>query len=76
MLQIGLEQREAVHYASCKGDRGSALVAVMKIRMLVMQAIGQGPASTHYGNNERRSHGFYGVTAPVKGVTARCHSEE
>lgn len=57
-------------------DRGSAVAAVMKIPVVVMQAIGQEPASTHYGNNERLSHRFYRVTAPVKGVTVRFHFEE
>ena len=41
-----------------------------EVPVVVMQAIGKGPASTHYGNNVTMPPGRYKVTVAVNGQTA------
>jgi hypothetical protein len=42
----------------------------IEVPVVVMQAIGKGPASTHYGNNVTMPAGRYKVTVSVNGQTA------
>lgn len=49
-------------------DHGSPIGAATEVPVVVMEVIGKGPASTHYGNNVRLSPGHYRVTATVNGV--------
>jgi hypothetical protein len=42
----------------------------IEVPVVVMQAIGKGPASTHYGNNVTMPAGRYKVTVSVNGKTA------
>jgi len=41
-----------------------------EVAVVVMQAIGKGPASTHYGNNVTMPAGHYSVTVTVNGEKA------
>jgi hypothetical protein len=50
--------------------KGHAAGAPTEVPVVVMQAIGKGPASTHYGNNVTMSPGRYKVTVAVNGKTA------
>jgi hypothetical protein len=52
------------------GRRGNPTGAPVEVPVIVMQAIGKGPASTHYGNNVTMPAGRYLVTATVNGQTA------
>jgi hypothetical protein len=45
------------------------------VPVVVMQAIGGGPASTHYGNNVHMPAGAYAVTATVNGTAATFQIE-
>ncbi len=47
--------------------RGSPEGAAVEVPVVVMQAIGKGPASTHYGNNVTMPAGRYQVTVTVDG---------
>lgn len=60
---------------SFRKDNGSGRPAgsVVRVPVVVMQAIGGGPASTHYGNNVRMGTGSYTVTAAVNGTPAIFH---
>jgi hypothetical protein len=58
-----------MHFASL--DRKSNLGgAPIEVPVVVMQAIGKGPSSTHYGNNVTMPAGRYKVTVSVNGQTA------
>jgi hypothetical protein len=50
--------------------RGSPEGAAVEVPVVVMQAIGKGPASTHYGNNVTMPAGRYRVTVTVNGKKA------
>jgi hypothetical protein len=50
--------------------KGHAAGAPTEVPVVVMQAIGKGPASTHYGNNVTMPPGHYQVTVAVNGKTA------
>jgi hypothetical protein len=50
--------------------KGHAAGAPTEVPVVVMQAIGKGPASTHYGNNVTMPPGRYKVTVAVNGKTA------
>ena len=51
-------------------DKGSPAGAPVEVPVVVMQAIGKGPSSTHYGNNVTMPAGRYQVTVTVNGKTA------
>ena len=50
--------------------KGKYVGAPIEVPVVVMQAIGQGPSSTHYGNNVTMPAGRYKVTVTVNGMTA------
>lgn len=50
--------------------KGQPTGAPVEVPVVVMQAIGKGPASTHYGNNVTMPAGRYQVTVTVNGKTA------
>ena len=50
--------------------KGSASEAPVVVPVVVMQMIGKGPASTHYGNNVTMPAGRYRVIVTVNGKTA------
>ena len=45
----------------------------IEVPVVVMQAIGKGPSSTHYGNNVRMPPGRYKVTVSINGHAAIFH---
>jgi len=47
--------------------KGSPTGGAIAVPVVVMQAIGKGPASTHYGNNVTMPAGRYKVTVSVNG---------
>lgn len=49
-------------------DKTAGAAAVVPV--VIMQAIGKGPASTHYGNNVTMPAGRYRVTVTVNGSNA------
>ena len=55
-------------FASMNGKGGPA-GAPVDVPVVVMQAIGKGPSSTHYGNNVTMPAGRYQVTVTVNGKT-------
>jgi hypothetical protein len=50
-------------------DKGKAVGASVEVPVVIMQAIGKGPLSTHYGNNVTMPAGRYQVTAAANGET-------
>ena len=50
--------------------KGKYVGAPIEVPVVVMQAIGQGPSSTHYGNNVTMPAGRYKITVTVNGMTA------
>ena len=50
--------------------KGNYVGAPIEVPVVVMQAIGKGPSSTHYGNNVTMPAGRYRVTVTVNGLTA------
>jgi hypothetical protein len=48
------------------GD-GPSTAAAVEVPVVVMQAIGKGPSSTHYGNNVSMPAGRYDVTVTING---------
>jgi hypothetical protein len=56
-------------FASLDRKRSPA-AGQIEVPVVVMQAIGKGPASTHYGNNVTMPAGRYKVTVGVNGKTA------
>ncbi len=50
--------------------KGKPSGAPVEVPVVVMQAIGKGPASTHYGNNVTMAAGPYDVTVTVNGKKA------
>jgi hypothetical protein len=50
--------------------KGTPAGAQVEVPVVVMQAIGKGPASTHYGNNVTMPAGRYQVTVFVNGEKA------
>ena len=48
-------------------DKGRPNVAAVDVPVVVMQAIGKGPQSTHYGNNVVMPNGTYSITVTVNG---------
>jgi hypothetical protein len=52
------------------GARGSSAGELVDVPVVVMQAIGQGPSSTHYGNNVTLPAGPYRVTVSINGQSA------
>ncbi|HET6461996.1 MAG TPA: hypothetical protein VFG29_14540, partial [Syntrophales bacterium] len=48
-------------------DKGKPSGAVVDVPIVVMQAIGKGPQSTHYGNNVVMRNGIYSITVKVNG---------
>lgn len=50
-------------------SKGSPAGAPVDVPVVVMQAIGKGPSSTHYGNNVTMRAGRYQVTVTVNGKT-------
>jgi len=48
-------------------NKGKPNGAVVDVPVVVMQAIGQGPQSTHYGNNVVMPNGIYSVAVTVNG---------
>ena len=51
-------------------SKGSPAGAQVEVPVVVMQVIGKGPSSTHYGNNVTMPAGQYRVTVIVNGKTA------
>jgi hypothetical protein len=58
----------SLSFASLDGKRSPA-GGQIEVPVVVMQAIGKGPASTHYGNNVTMPAGRYKVTVSVNGKT-------
>ena len=50
--------------------KGNPAGTPTEVAVVVMQAIGKGPASTHYGNNVNMAAGHYNVTVTVNGEKA------
>ena len=50
--------------------KGNPAGTPIEVPVVVMQAIGKGPSSTHYGNNVTMPAGRYKVTVSVNGQTA------
>jgi hypothetical protein len=50
--------------------RGKSAGPSVEVPVVIMQAIGSGPKSTHYGNNVVMPAGTYHVTATVNGNKA------
>ena len=50
--------------------KGNPAGTPTEVAVVVMQAIGKGPASTHYGNNVTMPAGHYDVTVTVNGKKA------
>lgn len=48
-------------------DKGKPSGTVADVPIVVMQAIGKGPQSTHYGNNVVMPNGTYSIAAMVNG---------
>jgi hypothetical protein len=48
-------------------DKGKPNGAVVDVPVVVMQAIGKGPQSTHYGNNVVMPNGTYSIVVTVNG---------
>ena len=48
-------------------NKGLPNGAVVDVPVVVMQAIGQGPKSTHYGNNVEMPNGAYTIAVTVNG---------
>ena len=48
-------------------DKGRPNGAVVDVPVVVMQAIGKGPQSTHYGNNVAMPNGTYSIAVTVNG---------
>jgi hypothetical protein len=48
-------------------DKGKPHGAVVDVPVVVMQAIGRGPQSTHYGNNVVMPDGTYAIAVTVNG---------
>jgi len=48
-------------------DKGRPNGAVVDVPVVVMQAIGKGPQSTHYGNNVVMPNGTYSIAVSVNG---------
>jgi hypothetical protein len=59
----------AMSFASLD-SKGNPLAAPIEVPIVVMQAIGKGPSSTHYGNNVTMPAGRYKVTVTVNGQMA------
>ena len=51
-------------------DKGRGNGAVVDVPVVVMQAIGKGPQSTHYGNNVVMPNGTYSIAVTVNGKKA------
>jgi hypothetical protein len=51
--------------------KGNPVGTPVDVPIVVMQAIGGGPASTHYGNNVTMPAGRYGVVVTVNGKSVR-----
>jgi len=49
------------------GNKGKPNGAVVDVPVVVMQAVGQGPQSTHYGNNVVMPDGTYSVKVTLNG---------
>ena len=49
---------------------GPSTAASVEMPVVVMQAIGKGPSSTHYGNNVSMPAGRYNVTVTINGQPA------
>jgi hypothetical protein len=49
-------------------DKGRPNGAVVDVPVVVMQAIGKGPQSTHYGNNVVMPNGSYSIAVTVNGM--------
>ena len=49
---------------------GPSAAPAAEVPVVVMQAIGKGPSSTHYGNNVSMPAGRYNVTVTVNGQPA------
>ncbi|HVO67693.1 MAG TPA: hypothetical protein VMT12_14550 [Syntrophales bacterium] len=49
-------------------DKGKPNGAVVDVPVVVMQAFGQGPQSTHYGNNVAMPNGNYSIAVTVNGL--------
>ena len=50
--------------------KGNPVGTPIEVPVVVMQAIGKGPSSTHYGNNVTMPAGRYKVTVTVGGRMA------
>ena len=48
-------------------SKGKSAGAAQEVPVVIMQAIGKGPQSTHYGNNVTMPAGRYRVTVTVNG---------
>jgi hypothetical protein len=59
----------AMSFASLD-SKGKPLAQPIEVPVVVMQAIGKGPSSTHYGNNVTMPTGRYKVTVTVYGQMA------
>jgi hypothetical protein len=59
-------------FASLDREHGRAGEQI-EVPVVIMQAIGKGPSSTHYGNNVTMPAGRYKVTVSINGRTAIFH---
>ena len=50
--------------------KGNPAGGPVEVPVVIMQAIGQGPSSTHYGNNVTMPAGRYRVTVTINGQSA------
>lgn len=57
-----------MNYASLDRE-GKPAGALVEVPVVIMQAIGKGPSSTHYGNNVTMPAGRFQVTVAVNGKT-------
>ena len=48
-------------------NKGKPNGAIVDVPVVVMQAVGQGPQSTHYGNNVVMPNGIYSIVVTVNG---------
>jgi hypothetical protein len=67
--QVVTDATVTMNFASLD-RKGKSAGAPIEVPVVVMQAIGKGPSSTHYGNNVTMPAGRYQVRVTVSGLTA------
>jgi hypothetical protein len=70
--QAVTDAKVTMSFASLDRKRGPAGEQI-EVPVVVMQAIGKGPSSTHYGNNVTMPGGRYKVTVSINGQAAVFH---